>query len=119
MLASFPASTVNQKHADLGIPNRFSLTSSRFSASISPPFSIANNGTGTFSASVTGGTVLCTVRYQNGSNGCQFQVQVDVIGGTTSGFASTNAYKGSGGRPQCSGSGSTGVNQETGTFTMQ
>jgi hypothetical protein len=32
MLASFPASMVNQKHADLGIPNRFSLISSRFRA---------------------------------------------------------------------------------------
>jgi hypothetical protein len=32
MLASFPASLVNQKSADLGIQNRFSLTTSRFSA---------------------------------------------------------------------------------------
>ena len=32
MLASFPASTVNQKQADLGIQNRFNLTPSRFSA---------------------------------------------------------------------------------------
>jgi hypothetical protein len=31
MLASFPASMVNQKYADLGIPNRFNLSSSRFS----------------------------------------------------------------------------------------
>ena len=31
MLASFPASMVNQKSTDLGIPNRFSLNSSRFS----------------------------------------------------------------------------------------
>jgi ornithine carbamoyltransferase len=30
MLASTPASMVNQKHTDLGIPNRFSLTPSRF-----------------------------------------------------------------------------------------
>jgi hypothetical protein len=30
MLASFPASMVNQKPADLGIPNRFNLTTSRF-----------------------------------------------------------------------------------------
>ena len=30
MPASFPASMVNQKPADLGIPNRFSLNSSRF-----------------------------------------------------------------------------------------
>ena len=31
MLASLPADMVNQKLADLGIPNRFSLTSSRSS----------------------------------------------------------------------------------------
>jgi hypothetical protein len=30
MLASFPASMVNQKSTDLGIPNRFKLKSSRF-----------------------------------------------------------------------------------------
>jgi hypothetical protein len=30
MLASCPASMVNQKHTDLGIPNRFKLTASRF-----------------------------------------------------------------------------------------
>jgi len=30
MLASDPASMVNQKRADLGIPNRFKLTPSRF-----------------------------------------------------------------------------------------
>jgi len=29
MLASFPASMVNQKYDDLGIPNRFRLNSSR------------------------------------------------------------------------------------------
>jgi len=33
MLASFPASMVNQKPTDLGIPNRFKLNSSRFSIS--------------------------------------------------------------------------------------
>jgi hypothetical protein len=32
MLASIPASMVNQKSADLGIPNRFTVKSSRFSA---------------------------------------------------------------------------------------
>jgi len=31
MLASSPASTVNQKRPDLGIPNRFDFTSSRSS----------------------------------------------------------------------------------------
>jgi hypothetical protein len=33
MLASFPASMVNQMPTDLGIPNRFKLTPSRFSSS--------------------------------------------------------------------------------------
>ena len=32
MLASFPASMLNQKHSDLGIPNRFRLDPSRSSA---------------------------------------------------------------------------------------
>jgi hypothetical protein len=32
MLASFPASMVNQKAADLGIPNRFNLNSFRFNS---------------------------------------------------------------------------------------
>jgi hypothetical protein len=31
MLASIPASMMNQKPLDLGIPNRFNFTSSRFS----------------------------------------------------------------------------------------
>src|SRR4051812_41611453 len=35
MLASFPARMVNQKRTDLGIPNRFSLNSSRFNVHIS------------------------------------------------------------------------------------
>jgi hypothetical protein len=36
MLASFPASMVNQKSTDLGIPNRFKLISSRFSVEALP-----------------------------------------------------------------------------------
>jgi len=36
MLASYPASMVNQKRADLGIPNRFSLTPSRFKLRSAP-----------------------------------------------------------------------------------
>ena len=32
MLASHPASMMNQKYSDLGIPNRFNLTPSRFRA---------------------------------------------------------------------------------------
>jgi hypothetical protein len=35
MLASFPANMVNQKQTDLGIPNRFSVNSSRFSRRLS------------------------------------------------------------------------------------
>jgi hypothetical protein len=76
-------------------------TSSCTSGSISPPFSISSGGSSTFSGTTTGTTTLCTVRYQNGSNGCQFQVQVFQSGTTITGFASTNAYKGSGGRPSC------------------
>ena len=36
MLASFPASMVNQKPTDLGIPNRFKLNSSRFRVAAFP-----------------------------------------------------------------------------------
>ncbi len=48
MPASFPASMVNQKRTDLGIPNQFSLISSRFSAAdltfapVFPRISVAN-----------------------------------------------------------------------------
>jgi predicted DNA-binding ribbon-helix-helix protein len=38
MLASFPASMVNQRSTDLGIPNRFRLNSSRFSISLEDAF---------------------------------------------------------------------------------
>ena len=37
MPASIPASMVNQMYADLGIPNRFNLISSRFSAEMTGP----------------------------------------------------------------------------------
>jgi hypothetical protein len=37
MLASSPASMVNQKRSDLGIPNRVNLTSSRFSSFYGAP----------------------------------------------------------------------------------
>lgn len=74
-----------------------SLDSATCSAgSISAPSSISNGSSATFTGSATG-SLVCTVRYQNGSNGCQFQVQA----GAGSGFATTNAYKGTGGRPIC------------------
>lgn len=89
-------------------------------ASISPPFNIADNRTSTFGASAKGGTLLCTVRYKNGANGCQFQLEANVVGRTTTtGFASAGAYRTSGGRPSCAGNGVTHASQETGTFTMQ
>jgi hypothetical protein len=88
-------------------------------ASIEPPLMIANNATRTFSASAAGGTLLCTVRYQRGAGGCQFQVQVNAVGRITTGFATANAYKVTGGRPSCGGNGLTATSQEAGTFTMQ
>jgi hypothetical protein len=42
MLASFPASMVNQKSTDLGIPNRFKLISSRFSRATRKPFPLVD-----------------------------------------------------------------------------
>ncbi|MCK1651591.1 hypothetical protein IVA88_09115 [Bradyrhizobium sp. 149] len=88
--------------------------------SISPPFSISAGGSPTFSGSTTGTTTLCTVRYQSGSFGCQFQVQVLQSGSSITGFASTNAYKGSGGRPSCTKQSDIGItNGWSGGFTMQ
>ena len=61
MLASSPASTVNQKRPDLGIPNRFDFTSSRSNTTTNP----GNGGycqgfiisrLGTTPASITSGT---------------------------------------------------------------
>ena len=46
MLASSPASTLNQSPTDLGIPNRFTLKSSRFSEEGSRPFSYMQTRTG-------------------------------------------------------------------------
>lgn len=92
-------------------------TASCTSGSISPPFSISNGSTATFTGTTSASTTLCTVRYQNGIYGCQFQVQVSSVGG----FASTNAYKGSGGRPTCTkiSEGSLGAGSYQGTFRMQ
>lgn len=124
VVAGADAASAQTVTTNFSVHNTFGATISLSSASCSPstsifpPASIANNGTGTFSASISGSTLLCTVRYFNGSDGCQFAVQVDVIGGSTTGFVQANAYMGSGGRPSCTGSGVTGVNQETGTFTM-
>lgn len=89
-------------------------------ATISPPSSISSGGSPTFSGTTTGTTTLCTVRYQSGSFGCQFQVQVLQSGSTITGFASTNAYKGSGGRPSCTKQSDVGItNGWSGAFTMQ
>src|SRR5262245_20170291 len=42
MLASFPASILNQSRTDLGIPNRFSLKSSRFRSAGRRPLSASS-----------------------------------------------------------------------------
>ena len=67
------------------------------SSSISPPSSIFNGSTATFSSTTSGTTTLCTVRYKNGIYGCQFRVQISSVGA----FVTANAYNGSGSRPQC------------------
>lgn len=94
------------------------------STSFFPPASIANNTTATFSASITGSsTLLCTVRYASGSDGCQFAVDVFVSGGTPSGFTQANAFEGSGGRPSCTKLNNNGVavgsNGWFGSFLMK
>ncbi len=92
-------------------------TASCTSGSISAPFSVSNGATVSFTGSTSATTTLCTVRYQSGVYGCQFQVQVSNFGG----FASTNAYKGSGSRPSCIkiSEGSLGTGSYQGKFSMQ
>ena len=94
-------------------------TASCTSGSIFPPFSISSGGNATFSGTTTSSSTLCTVRYQSGIYGCQFQVQAT---NTSTGFAATNAYKGSGTRPTCTKTGDhsiPGVVGWEGDFTMQ
>ena len=87
--------------------------------SVSAPFSIANGATVTFTGTSSATSDLCNVRYQSGTSyGCQFQVQTN---GTT-GFTSTNAYKGTGGRPSCTSLNGSGVSIPggwSGSFKMQ
>ncbi|MEH2500594.1 hypothetical protein V1294_007073 [Bradyrhizobium sp. AZCC 1678] len=87
------------------------------SGSIFPTFSINNNGTGSGTGTSSNGSMSCTVRYQSGSFGCQFQMQVSTF---SSGFATAGAYKGSGGRPQCSVVTTSGPGDNfTASFKMQ
>lgn len=106
-------------HNSLGATISLQAASCSPRASIAPPLTIANNATVAFRASAAGGTLLCTVRYQGRAGGCQFQVHVNAVGRITTGFASANAYKITGGHPSCGGKGVTGTSQEAGTFTMQ
>jgi hypothetical protein len=74
-------------------------TSSCTGGSISPPFSIGSgSSSGLFDGTTSGSSTLCNVRYQSGIYGCQFQISASSSGGL---FSSSNAYKGSGGRPIC------------------
>jgi len=90
-------------------------TASCTGGSIFPPFSISSGSNATFSGTTTGSSTLCTVRYQSGIYGCQFVVQASSSGG----FVSSNAYKGSGGRPSCPGIGFAITGGYAGSFTMQ
>jgi hypothetical protein len=89
--------------------------------SISAPFSIASGATVTFFGTSSSTSDLCNARYNGGTGnafGCQFQVQTD---GTT-GFTSTNAYKGSGSSPTCTSLNGNGVSIPggwSGQFKMQ
>jgi hypothetical protein len=73
-------------------------TSSCTGGSISAPASINNSSSTTFTGTTTASSTLCNVRYQSGIYGCQFQISASSSGGL---FSSSNAYKGSGGRPIC------------------
>jgi hypothetical protein len=108
--------------AEFTVMNSFGSTISLDSASctsgsISPPSSIANGSpAATFNSSPVSGSTLCTVRYHNGSDGCQFVIEATSIG---TGFANTNAYEGSGGEPKCNSNNNMGVTgNQPGSFTM-
>ncbi|MGY4307754.1 hypothetical protein ACVIJ6_004997 [Bradyrhizobium sp. USDA 4369] len=92
------------------------------STTFSPPASIASGATVTFSASAASSDLQCSVSYQNGANGCRFDLQYQSqgpFGPFPVALVSVSAYKGTGGRPNCSGNGTTGTNAASGTFTMQ
>jgi len=97
------AASAQSLSAEFTITNSYGSTinldsASCTSGSIFPPSSIANNATQSFSGTTTSGSTLCTVRYHSGSFGCQFQIDATNSG---TGFASENAYEGSGGHPTC------------------
>jgi hypothetical protein len=89
------------------------------SASIFAPFSIGAGGSTSFSATATGSSsVLCTVRYRSGSDGCQFVVDATNFNNSPGGFVSSNAYMGDSTPPTCTGSGTTTVSGQLGSFNM-
>lgn len=79
---------------------------------VSAPYSISNGSTVTVSATTSGSSDYCNLRYQSGSYGCQFAVQA----GTTGAFASANAYKGSGNSPKCPYNDNSTTGAGSGTF---
>jgi hypothetical protein len=89
------------------------------SATISAPFTIGVGGTANFSATGGNGSLLCTVRYKNGSDGCQFVVFGTNFGGTPGGFTSSGAYLGDSTPPGCQViDGPATANGWQGSFTM-
>lgn len=108
LIGSLSAASAQATAEFTAIQNQFGSTitldgASCTGGSISPPFSISNNtSSSTFLGTTTGWSTLCTVRYQSGIYGCQFQISASSSGGI---FSSANAYKGSGGRPTCTSSG--------------
>jgi hypothetical protein len=98
--ASAQAVTVQFTIANSGTALTLDSASCSPSASISAPFSIAaKSSNNTFSATGSG-SILCTVRYKNGSDGCQFVVDGTNFG-SFGGFANTNAYMGDTTPPTC------------------
>jgi hypothetical protein len=90
------------------------------SATISAPFTIGVGGTANFSATGGNGSLLCTVRYRNGSDGCQFVVFGTNFGGSPGGFTSSGAYMGDSTPPRCQVTldGPATANGWQGSFTM-
>lgn len=111
LIGSLSAASAQATALFNSIDNQFGSTITLDTASctggtISAPFSITTTSSA-FSGTTTGSSTLCTVRYQSGIYGCQFQISASSSGGI---FASANAYKGSGGRPTCTSSNGASIN---------
>ncbi|WP_407180863.1 hypothetical protein [Bradyrhizobium sp. STM 3562] len=111
-VASAQSATATFNIQNSGTALTLDIASCSPSAPISAPFSIGANGSASFSATGSG-SILCTVRYKSGSDGCQFVVDATNFG-SFGGFANSNSYMGDSTPPSC-----TTTNQSTTTTGYQ